>query len=123
MNDNATLLADLAIELWKALRSHERTLQYVPLAQVAKIEAHIRFSSSRLESVLEQAGMSLISFSGPYSPNLPATALNGDEFAGSNEPLMIERTVEPAIVHRQDMRVMKMGTIWLERGLSNVSGD
>lgn len=123
MSDDPVLLTDLAIELWKALRSHERTLQYVPLSQVAKVEAQIRFSSSRLESVLEEAGLSLISFSGPYTPNLPATALNGDEFAGVNDPLLIQRTVEPAIVQRQDMRVMRMGKIWLERGLPNVSRD
>jgi hypothetical protein len=123
MNEEHALLADLAIELWKALRSHERTLGYVPIAQVAKLEAQIRFSGNRLESICEQAGLSLISFSGHYAPNLPATALNGDEFAGTNEPLIVERTVEPAIVQRQDMRVMRMGKIWLARGLPNVSRD
>jgi hypothetical protein len=123
MNEDHTLLADLAIELWKALRSHERTLEYVPVAQVAKLEAQIRFSGNRLESVCQQAGFSLISFSGQYAPNLPATALNGDEFSGTNEPLIIGRTVEPAIVQRQDMRVMRMGKILLARGLPNVSRD
>ncbi|HEX4004720.1 MAG TPA: hypothetical protein VHX60_00965 [Acidobacteriaceae bacterium] len=123
MNDNLASFADLAVELWKALRSHERTLQYVPLAQVAKIEAQIRFSNSRLAFLLEQAGLSLVSFTGIYSPNLPATVLNGDELVGGNEALIIERTVEPAIVHRQDMRIMRMGRLWLRKGSSNVSRD
>jgi hypothetical protein len=123
MNDENLTLADLAIEFWKALRAHERTLQYVPILQLPKVEAQIRFSTSRLDLLLHQAGLSLVLFNGPYTPNLPALAMNSDEFYGSNEPLMIERTVEPAIVHQEGMRVMRMGKVWLEKGSPHVSRD
>jgi hypothetical protein len=123
MNDENLVLTDLAIEFWKALRAHERTLQYVPILQLAKVEAQIRFSTNRLDFLLRQAGLSLVSFGGPYTPNLPATAMNGDEFSGTHEPLFIERTVEPAIVHQEDMRVMRMGKVWLQKGSPNVSRD
>ena len=73
--------------------------------------------------MLQEAGLSLVLFSGAYMPNLPATAMNSDEFYESNDPLMIERTVEPAIVHREDMRVLRMGKVWLQKGSSHVPRD
>jgi hypothetical protein len=123
MSDENLVLADLAIEFWKALRAHERTLQHVPILQLPKVEAQIRFSTSRLDFLLQQTGLSLVLFSGTYTPNLPATAMNGDEFSGTNETLLIERTVEPAIVHQEGMRVVRMGKVWLQKGSPNVSRD
>jgi hypothetical protein len=117
------MLADMAIEFWKALRAHERTLQHVPILQLAKVEAQIRFSSSRLDFLLQQAGLSLVLFSGAYTPNLPATAVNSEDFCASNEPLIIERTIEPAIVRQDGMRVMRMGKVWLQKGSPHVSRD
>jgi hypothetical protein len=123
MTDDDLLIADLAIEFWKALRSHERTLQYVPPLQLAKLEAQIRFSTSRLDLLLQQAGLTLVPFSGTYSPNLPATVMNGDDVSGSEDQLFVERTVEPAVVDQEGMRVVRMGKVWLRKGLHNAPRD
>ena len=123
MDIDSSILAELAVEFWKAIRSHERTLQMVPIMQLPKIQAQIRFSSSRLVALLAGTGFALIEFDGEYSPNLPATPVNGDDFAGTEKTLMVERTIEPAVVNQEDMRVVRMGKVWIREGDTNVPRD
>jgi hypothetical protein len=57
--------------------------------------------------------MSLQAFDGlDFEVNLPASAVNGDEFHGKEAPI-VERTLEPAVI--SDMRVLLMGKVLLTR--------
>ena len=112
MHTNMTL-AHLAIEYWKLLKAFERTIGRLPHEHVAKTAAQLRFSASKLDSLLKEGGVNLVTFDGQnFEPNIPATALNADEFA-DGEILIIETTVEPAVV--ENMNVLRMGKVVLKK--------
>ena len=114
-------LARLAVDYWKLLRAFERLVADVSPEQAAKVEAQWRFSSSRLHAVLNEQGLVAASFDGqPYEPNLPVTAINTVEVAGQ-ERLVIEQTIEPAII--DNTKVLLMGKVVLKRENGHVSRD
>ena len=108
MRTNETI-ARLAVEYWKLLRAFERTLTRLAPEHVPRTTAQLRYSAGRLESLLAEGGLSLVTFEGkPFEPNLPATALNAEDFTGVID-LVVESTVEPAVV--ADMKVVVWGKV------------
>ncbi len=119
--DTSTTTAKLAVELWKLLRAFERTVQLLPTEHQARSQAQLRFSAGRLDSLLTESGLVLAVFDGqPFEPNLPLSAVNGDEFA-SVDGLVVQQTIEPAVV--SDGRVLVMGKVIIGKGGTDVSRD
>jgi molecular chaperone GrpE (heat shock protein) len=107
--------ANLAIELWKLIRSFEQALEMLPLDKQSKVKAQVRFSYSRLVSLLDDAGVRIKCFDGePFEPNLPVTAVNADDFNGVTENLVVKQTIEPAVV--KETKVLVFGKVVLARG-------
>lgn len=123
MGNNKTL-AHLVVEYWKLLRAFERAIDRLPHEHVAKTAAQLRFSAGRLESLLKEGGLNLVTFDGQkFEPNIPATALNAEDFT-DGKLLVIDRTVEPAVV--ENMTVLLLGKVVLKRikdGGCDVSGN
>ncbi len=108
-----TVLARLAVEHWKLLRSFDKTVDFAPFDARTRLSAQARYAASRLEMLLLDANMRIVSFDGvAFEVNLPAIAINGEDFVGLDN-LVVEQTVEPAIV--ADMTVLLMGKVLLER--------
>jgi hypothetical protein len=111
--DNNMTLAHLAVEYWKLLKAFERTIGRLPQEHVARSTAQLRFSAGKLDSLLKDGGLNLVTFEGQkFEPNIPATALNVDDFA-DGEILTIETTVEPAVV--ENMNVLLLGKVVLKK--------
>jgi hypothetical protein len=108
-----TSLAAMAIEFWKVLRASERTLQSIPDAQRERFASQLRYAFDRLNSLLRERNMSIEAFDGmEFEVNLPASAVNGDEFA-EGESIVVERTIEPAVIF--NMRPLVMGKVYLAK--------
>lgn len=122
--DNNMTLAHLAVEYWKLLKAFERTIGRLPQEHVARTTAQLRFSAGKLDSLLKDGGLNLVTFEGQkFEPSIPATALNVDDFT-DDEILTIETTVEPAVV--ENMNVLLLGKVVLKKiedGGCDVSGD
>ena len=122
--DNNMTLAHLVVEYWKLLKAFERTIGRLPQEHVAKTTAQLRFSAGKLDSLLKDGGLNLVTFEGQkFEPNIPATALNVDDFT-DGEILTIETTVEPAVV--ENMNVLLLGKVVLKKiedGGCDVSGN
>ena len=117
-----TEVAKIGVEFWKLIKSYERSVVLLPPDHQAKSKAQIRFSLNRLKTLLDDAGMSLVTFEGrPFEPNLPVTALNSDDYPDENETLVIDQTIEPTILHESD--VLLIGKVMLARGRKHVSGN
>jgi hypothetical protein len=113
------VLAGLAVEYWKLLRSFERAIDLTPLDSRPRLLAQTRYAEGRLESLLADARMKAVGFDGvAFEVNLPAIAINGEDMAGLDQ-LIVERTVEPAIV--SDMTVLLTGKVLLKQS-SNAGG-
>jgi len=107
-------LAELAVECWRLLRLAERLVRDQPGEGQARARAQLRYVRGRLDAILDARGLHLIAYADePYSPNLPVTIANADEFDG-NEGLIIAETLEPALV--ADSRVVAMGRVILKKG-------
>lgn len=108
-----TTWAEFSVEYWKLLRAFERTIERLPPEHVARTAAQLRFSAGRLDALVKEGGLRLVTFDGQaYEPSLPATALNADDF-GDGDRLAIEATVEPAVI--QDMAVLLLGKVVLKQ--------
>jgi hypothetical protein len=104
-------IAHLAVEYWKLLRTIERALEVTPEAARQRIASQARYAASRLDALLGEQNMSLQVFDGlEFEVNLPASAINGEEFQEIKGPV-VERTLEPAVV--SNMRVVLMGKVLL----------
>lgn len=108
MTDAETLKSSLskaAVEYWRVARSYERNLSNLPNSSSAA--ATIRNSEKKFSAVLAEAGLRVISCEGQeYSPNLPLTVVNGDEFT-SNEHLLVSQMIEPTIMDGD--KIISMG--------------
>ncbi len=121
MTSDVQTIATLAVECWKVLRALDRAAELVPDSAKPRLQAQARYSAGRLDAILAGRGMSVISFDGrSYEMNLPVSAVNADDFSGE-EALIIERTLEPAVV--ADMVPVVTAKVYLARSESNVSRD
>lgn len=112
--DSEKVFASLAIDYWKLLRSYERLVAEAPAGAAARLEAQARFASGRLAAHLESYGLQLVTFEGQLlSPQMPVVAINAEDFEG-HDNLMIESTIEPAIV--AGSRVVSVGRIIAQEG-------
>jgi hypothetical protein len=107
------LLTKLAIEYWRVVRSYERNLPSMQNSTSAA--STIRNSEKKFISILSENGLRVSNFEGhEYSPNLPLTIVNADEFEG-NEGLIVSQMIEPTIV--DDEGVVNMGkAILMKKG-------
>ena len=107
------VLARLAVEYWKLLRSFEKAVDFAPLDARTRLSAQARYAASRLEALLQDANMKIVSFDGAeFEVNLSAIAINGEDLSGQDN-LVVEQTIEPAIVF--DMTVLLMGKVLLKQ--------
>jgi hypothetical protein len=110
---NSNILAEFAVEHWKLLRAFERTIGRLPCEHAAKAAAQLRFSAGKLESLLKEGGLNLVTFEDQkFEPNMPATAINVDDF-DDGELTIIEITIEPAVI--QNMTVLHWGKVMLKK--------
>ena len=111
MPTTETTLASLAVEYWKLLRVVERALEVVPEIAKERIASQVRYARSRLDALMLEQNMSLQTFDGmPFEVNLPASAINADEFQEANNSI-VERTLEPAVL--SNMRILLTGKVFL----------
>ena len=114
------LVAKFSLEMWKLLRAFERTLDDLPDEKKQRRSSQHRYSTSRLESLLDEAGLRLLTFDGQkFTANLPVSPLNADDVGDPNDA-MIESTIEPAIVGQNIL--IHTGKVILAGG-TNVSRD
>jgi hypothetical protein len=114
----ADIVPKLAIEMWKLLRAYERVLVELPEDKAPKRAAQYRYSSGRLEALLQNAQLKMLTFEGQkFTANLPVSPLNADEMADMGD-LVIESTVEPTIIGENV--ILHVGKVIL-KGDENVS--
>jgi hypothetical protein len=105
----------LLVEYWKLLRAYERTTGDLPANKAEKVLAQLRYSAHRLQQILERSDIKLVCFDGEeFSAELPVSAINADDVAGSETPI-IDKTVEPTVI--QSGTVFHTGKVLL-RGTS-----
>lgn len=108
-SDAETILAALAVDYWKLLRSFERLASDAPADKSARLQAQARFSAGRLSSHLDACGLQLATFDGQaIAAEMPVVPINADELEG--EPgVVVESTVEPAVV--AGARIISVGRV------------
>ena len=107
-------MASLAVEYWRLLRLCKRTLMEQPPNKHAKGMAQVRYASNRLVSILEENGIRLIVYEGEaYTPNLPVSVVNSDEFEDSGE-LFVDQTIDPTLI--KDGNVLVGGKVVVRKG-------
>lgn len=114
------IVAKYSLEMWKLLRAFERTLNDLPDEKKQRRAAQFRYSSSRLDGLLDEAGLRLLTFDGQrFTANLPVSPLNADDVCDPHNAI-IESTIEPAIVGQNIL--IHTGKVILAGGV-NVSRD
>ena len=112
---NSDHFISLAVEFWKIINSYERSLVFLPPEHQAKTQAQIRFSAQKLNTLLEDTGVRLVSYEGQvFEPNLPVSAINADEYIDVEDNLVVKQTIEPAVI--DGSKVIVMGKVILAKG-------
>jgi hypothetical protein len=110
-NDVDDLLS-LAIEAWKFSRVFQRALLKLEPQDQGRYVGQLRFFQKRVDAALEPRGIRLESLEGQlFEPGLAASALNADEFTGSNQRLLITQMIEPVVMGPTG--VLRTGTFML----------
>ena len=119
VNDAAA--AHMAVDYWKLLRAAERIVLGLPEDKHRRFSAQLRFSEGRLNDHLRAIGVELVTFEGQkFGPELPAVAINADDFDGV-EDLLVESAVEPAVIVRD--KVLQNDRVMLKGGNTDVLGN
>ncbi len=102
--DLRPMLAKFAIEYWRVLRSYERNLP--SMQKNASASSMIRNSEKKFMAILLENGLKISNLEGnEYSPNLPLTVVNADEF-DDNEGLIVSQMIEPTIISEDGVVIM-----------------
>jgi hypothetical protein len=106
-----TAVAALAVEYWKLLRASGRILGVAAEAETRRFEGQIRYGERQLELILSRLGAQLVTFEGEaFRDGMAASPENAEDYPpGAN--LVVERTIEPAVV--RNMRLLRMGRVLL----------
>lgn len=113
--------AELAVDYWKLLKVCERMMKSLPEDRRKRAGAQVRFSATRLENHLDALGIELLTFEGAqFGPELPAVAINADDF-GSAENLLVESAIEPAVIMHG--KVVQNAQVMLKESEVNESGN
>ena len=98
MDPTLNSLAKLAVQYWKLCAAFDREIDFTDPGRRDAAAAQLRFARSRLDTILAGEAIRIETFDGaPWSPQIPASALNpGDIDAGA--AAMIIETIEPTIV-------------------------
>jgi hypothetical protein len=113
--------AELAVDYWKLLKVCERMMKSLPEDRRKRAGAQVRFSASRLKNHLDALGIELLTFEGlQFGPELPAIAVNADDF-GNAENLLVESAIEPAVIMHG--KVVENAQVTLKEGEINESGN
>ena len=115
----SSLEVRLAVDLWKLLRAFERSIADLPAEKAAQRSAQLRYSRDRLDTLLSEAGLRIVTFDGQFfSAHLPVTPINGDEVDA--DCAIVESTIEPSLVTTD--QVVHVGKVLLAE-TGDVSGD
>ena len=115
-------IGKIVVEFWKLAQSYERSIPLLPPEHQARTQAQLRFSRNQLKTLLDESRMTLVTFEGRvFQPNLPVTAVNAEDFDEGSDHLIVDQTIEPAVVH--DAHVLLMGKVLLAKGKKDVLGN
>jgi len=113
--------SQMALDFWKLLRTSERLMAGLPEDRRTRMAAQLRFSTSRFEAHLDSLGLTMPTFEGQvFGPELPAVAVNADEFGPADDPI-VDSAVEPALIWNG--RVIQPARVMLKENQGNVSGN
>lgn len=113
MTVSETMVAQLAVEYWRLLRTVERAVEVASEDAKERLMSQARYAIVRFETILGEQQISIQEFDGcDFAANLPVSPVNGDECSVEAQ-YVVERTIEPTIV--RDTRVLIMGKVLLAR--------
>jgi hypothetical protein len=111
--EGAQALALIASEWFKAARRLIRITQETSPDRVERERAQLAYSSSRINGVLSQNGLRMVTHEGTaFTPQLPVEPVNPEDFE-SEEGLVVYETLEPTVL--LDGRVIARGRVVLAR--------
>lgn len=110
-------LRRLAVEYWRISRMTRAMLREQPPNAARQYDSQLRYSARQVERLLAASELVLVEHDGAaYSPNLPVTVLNKDDYPGQRQ-LRVQQTLEPTVLHQG--RVLELGRVLVEP----VAGD
>jgi hypothetical protein len=113
MDTHQQALAMLATEWFKAARRALKLAIEAAPHRYERERAQLSYSHGRIQETLTLHGLRVHEFDGqPYSPSLPAEALNPEDFE-NEEGLVVAETVEPTVL--LEGRILMRGKVVLKR--------
>lgn len=104
-------LIDLAIEGWRLGRLFQKSISTTDLKAAQRQSNQIRYFGRKVEEILAESGLSLVSLEGqPYDGGMAATPLNAADF-DENENLTVDVMMEPIVMGSDGVR--RTGTMML----------
>ena len=90
-------LAALAVHYWKLCAAFDRELDFMTHDRAQAGEAQLRFARRKLDTILGEAGLSIVTYDGtPFTPDVPASPVNAEDIADSAAAI-VASTVEPTV--------------------------
>ena len=104
---------NLATESWRFTTVYQRMLTNLDVSEHKKYTSQLRWHIKKMEESLEEGGLRIVNVEGhPYDPGMAATPVNIEDF-DADEPLVVNRMLEPIIMEGQVL--VKTGKVTLRR--------
>ena len=111
--EGAQALTLIVSEWFKAARRLMRLTKETSPARVERERAQFAYSWSRIDDVLSQNGLRMVTHEGTaFTPQLPAEPVNPEDFS-NEEGLVVQETLEPTVLLHG--RVIARGRVVLAR--------
>ena len=121
-------IPEMAVEVWRFLRAHERAVLALPPEKRENVSPKARTESAfcdilrPLLEILAGNGIRLVVYEDvDYEPGYPVDAVNAEEM-GDSDDLVMSETLEPVLM--RDGKVLRFGRVFLARKeMSDASGN
>ena len=114
----AQSITDLIVEEYRFLKSYTSMLTKISSDEKAKYNSTYEFHIKKMQEIMAECDMKIVEIEGcDYNDGLSIIPLNMEDF-NKKDKLIIKQVIEPLIIAPSNGKIIKSGTVILEKKLN-----
>lgn len=115
LENKAKCLTDFVVEEYRFLKSYNSLMSKVSSEEKQKYTSAYDFHLKKIQEIMSECDMKIVEIEGTkYNDGLSIVPLNMEDF-NKKDKLIIKQVIEPLIISISDGKIIKSGTVILEK--------